>query len=480
MLFNSLQYIFFLPIVLFLYWCLPRKFRALILLIASYVFYSAWNPVYLLLLIGMTIFNYLIGFVLKWAGHTRKWWLIFAILVNVGTLGYYKYAKFVLENIFGVMDFMRLPHDDIVVKIFLPLGISFFTFEFLHYIVDVYKGGEPERNFIHFALLPGFFPSQIAGPIKRYQDFMPQLKEARPFDMDNFEKGFVMVLHGLAKKILLADNLSIYVDFIYKNPSDFTCLELWLATYAFAFQVYCDFSGYTDVAIGSALMMNLCVPPNFNVPYMSNNIRELWHRQHISLSFWFRDYVYIPLGGSRCSVPAIYRNLILTTALAGLWHGAAWHFVAWGAFQGLSLIVHRQWMLFYKSIDWLYEFVKGKIWHAIAIFITFQAFAVSFVFFRADDLPTSFDMVGRMMKLWELWPDQHLKFLTSNGPMIFPMIPYVLAGLVIAHIISEPLRDMQFWPSRPRWMKGAYCAFLIIIMIALMPEEQNKFIYFQF
>ena len=480
MLFNSLQYLIFLPIVLLLYWLLPKKMRAVILLISSYIFYAAWNPVYLVLLIAMTVFNYMFGFVLKWADKTKKWWLAFGILVNVGVLGYYKYADFMVQNLFGIMNIMHIPHNDLVVKIFLPLGISFFTFEFLHYIVDVYKGDEPEKNFVHFALLPGFFPSQIAGPIKRYQDFMPQLKEPRVFDGDNFEKGFVMVLHGLAKKVLLADNLALFVNMVYAAPSEFTNLELWLATYAFAFQVYCDFSGYTDVAIGSALMMNLKIPPNFNVPYMSNNIRELWHRQHISLSFWFRDYVYIPLGGSRCSVPMIYRNLILTTALAGLWHGAAWHFVAWGAFQGLSLIVHREWMRFYKRVDWLYEFVKGKIWNAIAIFITFQAFTVSFVFFRADDLPSSFQIIGRMFEFWNLYPDKPLKFFTSSGSLILPLIPIVLAALVAAHILSEHLRNINFWPRRPRWMQALYCTVIILFMVSLMPEETNKFIYFQF
>lgn len=499
MLFNSLEYLIFLPIVVFLYWMLPKMVRSknsaplrgIILLIASYVFYMAFKPEYLILLLGLSVFNWLMGFAIHKATNLKKAMLIATILIDVGTLAYFKYTNFVLNSFYDVLNIAHISHSNFVLEnIILPLGISFFTFEFLHYVVDVYKGGEPVKSFVDFALLPGFFPSQIAGPIKRYQDFVPQMENPRPFDAENFDNGFVMVWHGLAKKVLLADSLAIFVNVVYAQPAAFTTLDLWLATYAFAYQVYCDFSGYTDVAIGSAKMMNISVPPNFNVPYMANNIRELWHRQHISLSFWFRDYVYIPLGGSRCSTPRIYFNLLATTALAGLWHGAAWHFVAWGAFQGMSLIVHREWMNLYKKVGWLGKIVKTKVWHAIAIFITFQAFAVSFVYFRADNLKIANAMLGRMLQVWNIFTEGKPGFLSAGPPstinpftpwpLIIPTIPFVLAALMIAQILSEYLRDIHFWAKRPRWMKALYCAILIILMLSLMPDQAQRFLYFQF
>jgi alginate O-acetyltransferase complex protein AlgI len=480
MLFNSFQYLVFLPIVLLLYWCTPARVRPALLLLASYFFYASWNPIFLLLIIGMTVANWLLGFVIAWARATKKFWLVLALIANIATLGYFKYSNFFLEMAFDTLDAAGIPHPDLVVKIFLPLGISFFTFEFLHYIIEVYRGQPPVKSFINFAVFAGYFPTQIAGPIKRYQDFLPQIEEPAKFEIDKFEKGFVMVLHGLMKKVLFADNLAVFVNMIYAHPDWYSVLELWLATYAFAFQVYCDFSGYTDIAIGSSLMMGITVPPNFNVPYMANNIRELWHRQHISLSLWFRDYVYIPLGGSRCSRPLIYRNLLLTTSLAGLWHGAAWHFVAWGAFQGVSLIVHREWMRLYQRFAWLGNFVRSKLWHCLAIFITFHAFCVSFVFFRADTIPTALYMIGRMMQLWELIPTQHLAFLTSRMPLSVPLTPFMLAGLIIAHIFSEYARNVRLWSRAPRWLQACYCTLLIFIMLALLPDQANRFLYFQF
>lgn len=480
MLFNSLQYLIFLPIVVLLYWLLPKKVRPTILLIASYIFYAAWNPFYLLLIISLTFFNWVIAFAIDWADKFKKALLIFAIIVDVGALGYFKYSNFFLQIGYDTMNALNVPHPEIMVEVILPLGISFFTFEFLHYVVDVYKGGKPAKNFIHFALLPGFFPSQIAGPIKRYQDFIPQMENPKDFDLANFEKGFVMVLHGLAKKVILADNLAVFVNLVYDKPELFSIVDLWLATYAFAFQVYCDFSGYTDVAIGSALMMNIKVPPNFNVPFMSNNIRELWHRQHISLSFWFRDYVYIPLGGSRCPPYRIYINLLLTTGLAGLWHGAAWHFVAWGAFQGVCLIIHREWMRLYKRVEWLGNIIKTKYWHAMAIFITFQAFTLSFVYFRADTMGDANHIMGRMLQVWHIPGEGTPIFLTSRASLVVPLIPFILTGLIVAHILSEHLRDIKFWSTRPRWMQALYCCILIVLMLSLMPTESNKFLYFQF
>lgn len=480
MLFNSLQYILFLPLVLAVYWLTPARFRAIVLLAASYIFYGSWNPVYLLLIVGMTVANWLFGFAIASSVATKKAWLAFALIFNIGLLGYFKYTNFFLKLGFQALNLLNIPHPEFMVNVILPLGISFFTFEFLHYVIEVYKGQEPVRNFGEFAVFAGFFPTQIAGPIKRYQEFIPQIRNGGKFDRHQYDAGFVLVLHGLAKKILLADNLAIFVNAVYKNPGYFSEVELWLATYAFAYQVYCDFSGYTDIAIGSSAMLGLSVPPNFNVPYMSNNIRELWHRQHISLSLWFRDYVYFSLGGSRCAEWKVYRNLLLTTCLAGLWHGAALHYIAWGMFQGLSLIVHRIWMQLYNKIEWLGKIVKTKVWNVVAIFITFHAFCISFVFFRADHIPIALNMVARMLNPAKLFAPAPLSIFTSQGPLVMPLIPFLLIGLFAAQVISEFARKGNFFGRAPRLLKAAYCTFLIFLMLALLPDESNRFLYFQF
>ena len=488
MLFNSFSYLVFLPIVVLLYWLVANKYRPLLLLIASYIFYSAWNPIYLILFVGMTLVNWIFGLLMAPAVRLRKPVLVAAIIFNLAILCYYKYVNFILNSIADCLNLLQfsgpgaashLP-DDWRVNVILPLGISFFTFEFLHYLIEVFKGGQAVKNPVKFAVFAAFFPTQIAGPIKRYQDFIHQLEQPSVFQIALLEKGFVMVLHGLAKKVLLADNLAIYVNHIYGAPGAATNLDLWLATYAFAFQVYCDFSGYTDVAIGSALMLGLNVPPNFNVPYMASNIRELWHRQHISLSNWFRDYVYFSLGGSRCSRGRIYLNLLITTALAGLWHGAAWHHVMWGLFQGLSLIVNREWMRFYEKIRWLKKFVQTKLWTVVAIFITFHAFCLSYVFFRADNNAIALHILGRMLRLWYAAPHGRPLFLSTQGPLVAPLVPLIIAALVIAQILSEYLRRNSFWAKTPRLLQAIYCAFLIFMMLTLMPDEAHRFIYFQF
>lgn len=480
MLFNSFPFLIFLPLVLVAYWCLPGRMRSLFLLVASYVFYGFWNPLYLLLIWGMTIVNWIFGFLIARARGTKKLWLVVALLANISTLVYFKYANFFLNLGYDTLNTFHIQHAQFLVNVILPLGISFFTFEFLHYVIEVYKGHPPVKSLVNFALFAGFFPTQIAGPIKRYQDFIPQIEAPIKFKKEAFEKGFILVLHGLAKKVLLADNLAFFVNLVYAHPDWYSVLELWMATYAFAFQVYMDFSGYTDIAIGSSLMLGITVPPNFNVPYMSNNIRELWHRQHISLSFWFRDYVYFPLGGSRCSTPFVYRNLLITTALAGLWHGAAMHFVFWGLFQGCSLIVHRLWMNIYNQVSLLGKLVQSKVWHVLSIFITFHVFCLSYVFFRADTIKQALLILERMLNFNELVPSSHPAFLTSKLPLIVPMMPFVLVGLMIAHIISEFARRNHFWSRAPRLAQAFYCTFLIFLMLALMPDQANRFIYFQF
>ncbi len=343
MLFNSLQYALFLPLLTAVYFGAPRSWRLVVLLVGSYVFYAAWNPAYLLLIIAMTAANYVFGLLLgRTSGRpaaTR--WLVLAVSMNVAVLAYYKYMAFLLASVEGLLRSagvqIQLPQPSII----LPLAISFFTFEFIHYVVDVWAGQPPERGFLKFAVFAAFFPTQIAGPIKRYEAFIPQLDVPSRFEWTRAGEGLKLITWGLFKKIVLADRLGAIValGFPETGHAVLNPVDAWLTVLAFAMQIYLDFSGYTDIGRGSAVILGFSVPENFRRPYLAWNISEFWRRWHISLSTWLRDYLFVPLGGLR-GHPA--RALLVTMALAGLWHGAGWHFVVWGLFNGVLLTGH--WM----------------------------------------------------------------------------------------------------------------------------------------
>ncbi|MDQ2808902.1 MAG: hypothetical protein M3Z04_18660 [Chloroflexota bacterium] len=336
MLFNSIYYGFFLPCIVALYWIVPRRVRYPLLLVASYAFYANWIPPYLLLILALTGVNY--GFGLWLGRDRRRAVLALAVVTNLAVLGYFKYANFFLDAGRGA-----LKADWPTLNILLPLGISFFTFEFIHYVVDVWRGSPPVRNFVQFALFAAFFPTQIAGPIKRYQAFVHQLQEHPRFDAQLAGDGVYLILRGLFKKVILADGLARIANLGFNTPADLNSVDTWIAVYAFAFQIFFDFSGYTDIGRGSAQLFGFTVPENFAAPYLARNLSDFWRRWHISLSSWLRDYLFIPLGGSRGSRLFNYRNLFLTMTLGGLWHGAAGHFLLWGAYQGAGLVALR-WM----------------------------------------------------------------------------------------------------------------------------------------
>ncbi|HEY9789335.1 MAG TPA: MBOAT family O-acyltransferase, partial [Candidatus Obscuribacterales bacterium] len=329
MLFNSLQYLVFLPIVFLLFWLVPHKWRVPLLLAASYVFYMSWRPVYGLLILGLTVGNFLLVPRVAAAAteKSKKWWLALVVAANLITLGIFKYAYFTLDTVKNTLGVAGINWNEPHLHIILPLGISFFVFEFIHYAVEVYRGKPTVKKFFDFALFASFFPTQIAGPIKRYQDFIPQLDIPAKFKWQYLDEGMNLILMGLSKKVLIADNLALVAQAGFSHPERFSSVDLWLITYAFAFQIFFDFAGYTDIARGSAMLFGYKVPINFNLPYMAANVSEFWNRWHISLSTWLRDYLYIPLGGSRCPKWLNYRNLFITMALGGLWHGAAMHFL---------------------------------------------------------------------------------------------------------------------------------------------------------
>lgn len=484
MLFNSFQYLLFLPIVVALFWILPQRFKLPLLLLASYVFYASWIPTFLLLILGMTIFNWCWGSFLHKAVNNRKLILGIGIALNLLTLGVFKYTGFACHSALHVVHlFNRQMPDWVLPNIILPLGISFFAFEFIHYLFEIYRGNKPVESFILFALFAAFFPTQISGPIKRYPDFVAQMNDKKPLRLSYFDEGVPLIVVGLAKKLLLADNLAVLVQMGMASPMDYGAPELWLFTYAFAFQIYFDFSGYTDIARGSAMLFGYNIPINFNLPYFASNIADFWRRWHISLSTWLRDYLFIPLGGSRLGKWITYRNLFLTMALGGLWHGASWNFVVWGMFHGVSLIVHRQFIELRDSIGWLKNCSATSIWRYASIFLTFHVVCIGWVFFRVQDIRTALSMVRRMVLFYPLLSpagEHQLLVLKQSLPVIVPITLFIVATLLVFNVPVSLLNESGKFRRLPAFIKAAYCCVLILAMLTFMPDSTAPFIYFQF
>ena len=483
MLFNSIQYALFLPVVAILFWINPGRLRVPLLLVASYVFYMSWRPVYIFLILGLTVFNYYAGLIISTKQASRKIWMILAVSGNLLVLAYFKYAFFFDETLGSLLKPAGVHVPSIPFEIVLPLGISFFVFEFIHYVVDVYRGGEPVRSFLGFSLFASFFPTQIAGPIKRYQDFVPQFLSPAKFSGEFLDEGVSLILLGLFKKVLIADNLSFFVEGGFANPQLFSGLDMWIFTYAFAFQIYFDFSGYTDIARGSARLFGYKVPVNFNLPYIAANIAEFWHRWHISLSTWLRDYLFIPLGGSRCSKWLNYRNLLLTMTLGGLWHGAALHYLLWGAYQGVALMVHREFQTVKKKVNLLDSFFQSKLGKAFSIFITFHVVCVGWVLFRAANMQVCLSILAKMFLLDPSCRNGSafsMQLPSINYPLIYPSIYFLLPILAVSHFVMNHVREKNILLSVPKPLKAVFCFLLMFVILTFSPDKSPRFIYFQF
>lgn len=347
MLFNSIEYLIFLPIVFVLYWFVVNKnlkFQNILLLIASYVFYGWWDYRFLSLIVFSSFLDYFVGIKLFEAidEKKRKLWLYVSLFSNLGLLGLFKYYNFFADSFAVAMQGIGWQVDDLTLNIILPVGISFYTFQTLSYSIDIYRRTlEPTKNIVSFFTYVSFFPQLVAGPIERASNLLPQIEAKRKFSRESFNEGILQIGIGLFRKVVIADNLAVYVDAVYANSELHNSSTLLLATVFYSFQIYYDFAGYSDIAIGTAKLFGFNFAPNFNFPYFSKSITEFWRRWHMSLSFWLRDYLYISLGGNRKGIKITYRNLLLTMLLGGLWHGSSWNFVIWGAIHGLFLSVEK-------------------------------------------------------------------------------------------------------------------------------------------
>jgi alginate O-acetyltransferase complex protein AlgI len=490
MLFNSLTYLTFLPLVAILYWLVPTRFGHIILLVASYVFYMSWMKGYGFLLFGLTVANYALAILLHRTNtHVRRRIVFIAgLALNLGCLALFKYTNFIIESLRQSSQFFasllgdsRLWFSDwSTLPIVLPLGISFFVFEFIHYLVDVFKGTKPVTSPIRFGLFAAFFPSQIAGPIKRFQDFEQQLLNERRFDAGLCRSGVLLLLQGLFKKVVLGDNLAPIVQ-QGSQPAVLGTADAWLCVGAFALQIYYDFSGYTDMGRGSAMILGFQLPENFNMPYLATSIKDFWHRWHISLSTWLRDYLFIPLGGSRGKPSTAIINLMITMLLGGLWHGAAWHYVVWGAYQGIGLALNRIFDDFIAKHKTLQDATRSWWWHSLAVVGTFIIVCCGWVLFRANTLAETGDMYQAMFSLrWSATAEATISELFWSSSLPTGLALYVVAFFG-ATLYSTRAHSLKLKPLRfPAYAQAIGLAGFVLVVLGLAPLKSIPFIYFQF
>lgn len=477
MLFNSFTYLVFLPVVVLLYWLAPSRWRRHLLLVASYLFYMSWLPLYGLLVGAMTVASFLLGRWMAAAGR-KKPLLVLAVALSLSLLLFFRYTGFILRNASALTASLGLP---IAVgwfeRIVTPLGISFFTFEIIHYLVDVYRGGAPVRSLLDLALFVVFFPTQIAGPIKRYQHFVPQLEHLPTWDAGRASSGLALVVRGLFKKVILADTLAAAADLGFGDPAGLGLVGAWSAVLAFAFQIYFDFSGYTDIGRGSAMLLGFSIPENFRLPYLAANISDFWRRWHMTLSQWLRDYVYIPLGGSWGTRWQTYRNLFVTMVLGGLWHGANWTFAVWGAYHGFLLVLHHALRPLSERLPAVGRLAGRRVTQAAGVVATFVAVCIGWVPFRAASLTQAGAMLGKMFSLEGGW----------MGGAVTETLMVETALIIIGHAslvwLDRWLGAGRAWPSlsRHRWLlEGMLYALLIVATVAFPPQSSSAFIYFRF
>jgi len=474
MLFNSFEFLVFAPVVLLTAAMLRGRALRLWLVFMSYVFYGWAEPVYCLLLLGSTVLDFNVA---RWIGRSddarkRKRYLWFSIIGNIGMLAAFKYLGFFTQTINGLAGLVHLPLELAAPQIDLPVGISFYTFQTLAYTIDVYRGKiKATPRFSTMALYVAFFPQLVAGPIERADRLMPQIDERQSRTSDDVLAGISRILWGLLKKIVFADWLAIYVNYVFLRPNDASPWELLLAIYAFAFQIYLDFSAYSDIAIGLSRTMGIKLQENFRWPYLSRNIAEFWRRWHISLSTWLRDYLYIPLGGSRLGTGRTLGNVVIVMFLGGLWHGADWTYVNWGLWHGLGLVIFHLWSkITRRHTD---ENRPWQLRDAIGILMTFHFVLLSWVLFRAATMTSAIQI---FRKLFSPWPQ-----MTFHWPIgDVARVALVLLVVVAAHIV----RGMG-WTDRltrvrsPIWV-GLFWGMAVVMIALLAAPIRARFIYFQF
>lgn len=477
MLFNSLSFAFFLPIVFILYWAIPHKMRWLLLLAASYYFYMSWNIKYIILILFTTVVSYIAARLLENDYNIihRKIVLSITLVSCIGILFFFKYFNFFSESLSNILGHFSIQLHPVTLKILLPVGISFYTFQTLSYVIDVYKGKvKPEHHFGIYAAFISFFPQLVAGPIERTDNLLPQIKEVHYFDNEQAMQGVKLMVWGYFKKMVIADAVAPYVDLVFENPSTYYGFDYMIAIFFFTMQIYCDFSGYSDIAIGTAKLFGINLMTNFKSPYFSASIKEFWSRWHISLSSWFRDYVYIPLGGNRCSKVRHAANLLITFLASGLWHGANWTFVVWGGIHGLAQIVEN------LLKNYLGIFRKNKLGKWIATLIVFAFCNIAWVFFRANTLGESCYIIQHLFE----GIDCPLNYFRNNlGISVLNFIGMGMMILILALYDYIDARENAIQKLSEKNFAVRWSVYIIIGLIVVFLSQKGEvaeFVYFQF
>ena len=483
MLFNSIEFLIFLPSIFIIYWFVTKtiKQQNIVILLSSYLFYGWWDWRFLSLIFLSTVIDFLIGkaLVKNREKLNRKYLLWISILINIGFLGFFKYFNFFIDNFIYAFSTLGIELNYQSLKIILPVGISFYTFQTLSYTIDVYKKKlEPTNDFIAFSAFVSFFPQLVAGPIERATNLLPQFKKNRKFDYNQATNGLRQILWGLFKKIVIADNCAIFVNQIFNNYNDYSGSTLVLGAIFFAFQIYGDFSGYSDIAIGTARLFGFNLMQNFAFPYFSRDIAEFWRRWHISLSTWFRDYLYIPLGGSRGSTNKKIRNIFIIFIVSGLWHGANWKFIIWGA---LNALYFMPLFLLKRNRTNLDIAAKGSllpsIREVINISLTFSLTVFAWIFFRADSVTHALSFIKHI--LTNLYIE--IPKISGVGKWhIFITCILILIFTTIEWMGREGQYAIEKYSSKwNRWQRWGFY-YLILVAIFIYSKNQQEFIYFQF
>ena len=499
MVFNSIEFLIFFPIVLLMYFVLPKKLRWVMLLVASYYFYISWNPSLIWLILFTTAISYVSAIIIqnlreKYPNREKKkleiFWLVLTLVVSLGVLFFFKYFNFLSESIFSLIGLVSGKQTNaVILDLILPVGISFYTFQTLSYVIDVYRGSvRAERHFGYYALYVSFFPQLVAGPIERPENLIPQLHEDHKFEWKNAVPGLQLMLIGFFKKIVVADLIAPYVNAVYNAPEEASGLGVLIATVLFAFQIYCDFAGYTDIAIGCARIMGIKLMQNFDRPYISESIQEFWRRWHISLSSWFKDYIYFPLGGSRCAKWRHMLNICIVFFISGLWHGAAWTYVIWGGLHGI-----------YQVIGHFTKKPREKMWLALHVdpaskgvrtlkrFNTFVLVCFSWMIFRANSFGDLFLMIKKLFTDWQWSLSYYTQTLSDMGLTALGIVTAVLSIIIMNRLdtlsLSDRGEDGELCSKKSfATLRYVIMVWVIVIawMILLADDGASSFIYFQF
>lgn len=497
MLFNSTDFLVFFPIVVVLYFAIPHKIRNFYLLLCSYFFYMCWNARYALLLLTSTLITYTMGRLIalipaeeedRQKQLLKKIFVAVGFVLNLSILFFFKYTDFLIDNINFILGNLGIAQVNIPFDIVLPVGISFYIFQALGYIVDVYRGDiAVEKNLIKYAVFVSFFPQLVAGPIERSSNLLPQFDEKHCFEFERVKNGVLLMLWGFFQKVVIADRIAVLVDSVYNYPQYYEGFEIGVATVLFAFQVYCDFAGYSNIAIGTSQVLGFRLMKNFDCPYYARSVADFWRRWHISLTSWFRDYLYFPLGGSRCSKRKNYRNIMVVFLVSGLWHGASWTYVIWGGLNGLYQVIGKMLTPLREKLYRIFHVHKDAFSHRLLqTLITFALVDFAWIFFRANNIQSAFVIIKRMFTSCNPWvfADGSMTLLGLSGAELIIGLLAIMLLLIVDHMhykgmhLRETLAAQDIWF---RWAMYLGAIFALLIFGIYGPSfDASQFIYFQF